>query len=701
MPLPLIRMIRFLVVGILALCPLELLGGDPPPPFPLLEKAQLGPVRSTTKKATFQAGKANLEFIGRWAPLLRDEKVVGLFMEGQGTVTYASTFEPEWPVFTTNLNGWASMKPVQSGNAQTVTLPFKVARIFFAGAPVPDWGGAESGPFENPYNQFNQRWNKVDGHAPSHLMALQAMNGPSKVAAIMELEQGSNRWLYTYDGVDQMAESLQAVIPIQKAINDLKGWSNLISLSRQSIGWDPMKGLAPTHFLVSGLDVDLRTKDNRNAEVVVQETITPLEEGLQALSFNLWTNLVLEKDTRFLHVTRITDGEGRPLTFSHSHDKLAVLLSAPAPKGIPFTLRMEYDGDFLIRPSEDNYWQLGLREGWYPTPENLASEYYNFHGTVRTKGDWIAFLPGDTVRREKDGDWNLVETRTTKPICFATILGGKYYLDEETRDGLTIRIATYGFKPGVANKIFKAQAFNVIRYYQNFLGPFPFKEFLIVEKNQWGYGQAPPGMMYITRDAFQQIQGNNAMDEVVGLLDKAKTSGAKIPDRITFTTMDVRHVFAHEIAHQYWGIVVKMPSRQEQWITESFAEYCSGLFEGDAKSKSLFVRDVAQWAVQAEWVTNKAPIPLANQITERDEMHRYYTRTGLLYAKGPTLLHALHQELGDQIFLTWLKSIQTNFRWKFATTRQLFGLLGFITKKDYMPFYNDYYWGLALPPKKP
>jgi len=82
-------------------------------------------------------------------------------------------------------------------------------------------------------------------------------------------------------------------------------------------------------------------------------------------------------------------------------------------------------------------------------------------------------------------------------------------------------------------------------------------------------------------------------------------------------------------------------------------------------------------------------------------MDRFYTRQGLLYAKGPTLLHALHQELGDQVFLTWLKSIQSNFRWKFATTRQLFALLGFITKKDYTPFYNDYYWGLALPPKQP
>jgi hypothetical protein len=64
------------------------------------------------------------------------------------------------------------------------------------------------------------------------------------------------------------------------------------------------------------------------------------------------------------------------------------------------------------------------------------------------------------------------------------------------------------------------------------------------------------------------------------------------------------------------------------------------------------------------------------------------------------LLRALHQELGDQVFLTWLKSAQTNFRWKFGTTRKMFDLLNFITKKDYLPFCESYFWGLALPPEK-
>jgi hypothetical protein len=675
--------------------------------FPGAETITVGPARNTTEKVTLTVGHATLTFSGRWSPLLQGQKVIGLYLSGLGGIDYTSTFEPEHPVFTRNLKEWTGVTPTISGNAVSAGFFFREARVLLGGVAVPTWSGDPAESMGDAYKAFAERLEKMDRPVPLHLMAMQSSNAPEKQAAVMDFEQDGNRWVYTYDGVDSMEESLQSAAGLTAMYPgasdpDLLEWRWLVELSRQPVGWDPRKGLTSNHFIMTALDVDLRTKDNRNVEMVAQETIVPLENGLQVLRFHLTSWLNLEKGSRHLRVARVTDGEGHALGFHHRHDELAVHLATPSIQGVPLILKVEYGGDFLYQPGEDSYWQLGVRGSWYPMPENMASEAYIFHGTVRTAGDWIAFLPGDTIRREKDGTWNLVETRTTKPICFATILGGKYYIDEETHDGLTVRIATYGFKPGVANKVFKAQAFNVISFYQTFLGPFPFKEFTIIEKNEWGYGQAPPSMMYITRDAFEQLQTAKQMQDLATSIEQARRNGWKdTGSTYAFKAMDVRHVFAHEIAHQYWGIEVKMPSHLEQWITESFADYCSALFERDMKGNSLFEKRISGWKSEASDSSGKAPIPLANQIYEKEPYARFYTRRNLLYAKGPVLLNALHNELGDQVFLTWLKSIQTNFRWKFATTRQLFDLLSFITKKDYKPFYNDYYWGLATPGKKP
>ena len=157
----------------------------------------------------------------------------------------------------------------------------------------------------------------------------------------------------------------------------------------------------------------------------------------------------------------------------------------------------------------------------------------------------------------------------------------------------------------------------------------------------------------------------------------------------------VNERFAHEIAHQYWGTAVKTSSYDEQWLEESFAEYSAALllkkFQGDA----VFNRLVAHWRGNAKEAMNTAPIPLANRIAtpNAEDWQRFY----LLYSKGPFLLHTLHKQVGDETFLTFLKSYQKNFQGKFGSTKDVAGLLGFLAKKDFRPFFEQYYWGTALP----
>ena len=116
--------------------------------------------------------------------------------------------------------------------------------------------------------------------------------------------------------------------------------------------------------------------------------------------------------------------------------------------------------------------------------------------------------------------------------------------------------------------------------------------------------------------------------------------------------------------------------------------------KGDAEYKSI----VNHWRPGANLATDKAPIPLANRVYDASERRiQNAIRRGLLYEKGPLLLYALHKELGDQQFLTFLKSYQKSFRWKFGSTKTIASFLQFMTKKDYMPFFEANYWGTGMP----
>ncbi len=98
----------------------------------------------------------------------------------------------------------------------------------------------------------------------------------------------------------------------------------------------------------------------------------------------------------------------------------------------------------------------------------------------------------------------------------------------------------------------------------------------------------------------------------------------------------MNEVFAHEIAHQYWGTVVKMPSIEEQWLTESFADYCAALFMKAYKNEAEYKSIVKHWRGRRRSRRPSIPIPLANNVyVSSDVTTPGHIRDGLLYNKGP------------------------------------------------------------------
>ena len=410
--------------------------------------------------------------------------------------------------------------------------------------------------------------------------------------------------------------------------------------------------------------------------MTVVEALVPIGRPLSVLRLNLdstiYTTFGGNLARRAERLRQVTDEAGRALEFVHGYDETLIQLAEPAAPERPIKLKFEIDGDFLVSPAGDSYWELGVHD-WFPQP-SLAGQLYTFHALVRVKKPFVPFAPGKTIRRTTEGDENVLETRVDKPICFAVILAGRYTIYEEVKGGVTIRVATYALDNPRAVKQLANLTGSIIQYYEEFLGPFPLPEFNIIEINDIGWGQAPPGTMFITKEAFNPI-----------MTAHTGQGGSR----------GVNARFAHEIAHQYWGTVVKMPSLEEQWLTESFADYSAALFMKAYKNEAEYKAIVSEWRGLSSWAdADEIPISLANSAAG---LNRFDLRYGLLYNKGPALLYALHKELGDEAFFTFLKSYQKSFAWKFGTTKMVAGLLQYMTKKDYMPFFDKYYWGTEMP----
>jgi hypothetical protein len=611
---------------------------------------------------------------GGAAPVTVAGRTVGLFFAGNASFRYESVDRDEWPVMATSVDSATNyeLEKVDKGRA----LEGEVERfLLWASADVlPELRGKEAEEptkeLERHRKDFDRAWGGSGLHFPvSHFLVKQLLDHPNRSYARAELAGPRDELIYEYDPFEARSERLAALrkVPFTR----IHGAVYPVMLSDQPIGRD-RRAFRHPNYILSHVDYELTATDDGHASLAVTETIRPQRESQSVFLFNLDSYFFDENEARPFRVESVRDGKGRELAFHHYRDRLAVVLPEAAAAGAILTLRFDIAGKILVRPNNDDFWML--RPGyWFPQP-GLAGQYYTVHSVVRVEKPFVAIAPGDTVERSEDEKWNVVENRIDKPVRFIYVVGGKYFFEEETKDGLTIRVATYAMKNDRGMKVHLNLARKLIKYYESWLGPFPFDEYNIVEINSLGWGQAPPATMFITREAFQ-------------------------PWFAQIWSQGVNHRIAHEVAHQYWGHVVKWGSEEEQWISEAFAEYCASFAVRQLRGKHDYRELKEVWRLKAEDSHDKSSIPLANRLISQ-EGRAYLDRRNLLYFKGAMVLEALHAQIGNKAFLSFVRNYQKALQWRFGTTQGMIALLKKITGDDFTPFFERCYWGTELPHDK-
>jgi hypothetical protein len=614
---------------------------------------------------------------GTIAPVKAGDHTIGVFFSGNGKFTYKSTDPVERSLVQFEAKKLDRVATV-TRHAVTITGTLDRVLIRAGGIELPTGEGAEvaSGGLAPAFKKHRDDFGNVLWQPPSHLLLRQRFDAPASPVAVVEIGTGRDSQGYILDTIDDKEERFFALITRNGLYNmaDLRGALFPVTISEQPVGRTRGAFVQPRYLLVN-LDYTLIAGEKANAKLSTTETIVPRATPQSVFRFNLITG---KRDAagniRALQVDAVTDDKGKPLPFDFNYGSLLVGLPAKAAADQPLVLKFQISGDFLIRPDNASFWQLGT-EAWFPQPD-LNGQYYTVHSIVKIKKPWVAFASGETVKRSEEGDYNVFENAFDKPLQFAVVHGGKYTVHEEKFEGLTVKVAPYAGINAAQVKQLARLAHTMIKFYEPWLGPFPFKEFHI-EINDLGWGQAPPGMMFITQEAFNPMSTSET---------RAYSKG-------------VNQRFAHEIAHQYWGIAVKMSSEEDQWFTEAFSEFSSALVMNQIDGKRGYDNIVNTWRAEGRDGGNFAPIVLANRIaTPADPLVAFQHYINLTYGKGAYVLAVLRKELGDTKFFSWMRTMQGQFGWKFMTTENAAALLTRMDNgKNHQPFFDKYVFGTETP----
>jgi len=666
----------------------------------------LGERGSSIQKFTYSIGNLMLEFhSGTATPVLVNGKAKGLFLQGEGSFQYLAKDPVVHPLLKFNLKENTRLVPKATEAGLSFGEPVKEALLWFLGAELPALPPptvpAPKEAFQSAMRYFTTREEGLPSSVPDflsrlpigQLAAYQRANDPGKAVVAIELVGVEEHWVYTHDPVRGRLES----IFLQKPVDTFAAIPHTptIGLDYSPLGWK-RKAPPDPDFRLAHIDLDLEASNKTFARLKVTETLRVIRPNLQMLSFRMnegtlrMDSIGVAKLQKYGLQRVLLEGR-QDLAFIQRAGFLLVDLGRPARNGETLNLTFEVEGDLLSRDMTLDFWRLTPGEGWFPEPD-MAGQSYTVKARIAVEKPFIAIASARTVSRSSSATHNILEASLDKPTLWFSVAAGKYTPVEMIRNGRTVRAWGYSGIGKGAEPLLKT-AHGVLDFYAVLFGSVPFDEINLVEVPSLGFGQAPAGLIWFTREAFDAI-GDDVNRQVAS---RGAVGGW------------VNRLVAHELAHQYWAHQVKMWGYEDQWLTESFAEYTSGLAMRAMKNKGqgTFEIIVKDWGEQARKATLVATIPTANLLSPRprdkggDPEHFRY-RQELVYYKGAYLLACLHAELGEQAFVQFLREYQRIFAWyPPSITQDVPDLLKAVSGKDFNKWMDDNFWGTGMPEWKP
>jgi hypothetical protein len=617
--------------------------------------------------------------------LLAGDRRCGVAIDGRATMTYTVDDPISMPVAKRNLKRASKLDPKETEGHITVTATIGGAVIWGwqignelspagdpdgTSTPLPKWAAEIlADPFFSP---------------PSHDLLAADLSGDDSVAYAL-IDHSNEPLLLSVDPAVAKTETLFAVERQDDVMSVNHGRHWLDELAATPIGrawWDRFP--AP----LVAVQESIRVVNDTDEHVTVSTTST-----LQATrnGVGLWRTRLLQqrvKNDKILPNTVMSvKVDGRPADFVHSSSELLVAIVPPVKAGQKIVVEVVNEGRIALQPGGDQYWSLGTW-AWYPQPD-WNGEFATVEMELKVPEEWHPFASGNRVSFETKDGFSTLKTALDRPTQFPVMAAGKYHVYEHEQNGVNCRVASYVFGKKSASERLAANFFAAADFYGALFGvPYPFEDMDVVEVNDWGFGQAPAGVLFITQEAFQPI--GDYLDELF--------------------SKGVNERYVHEVAHTWWGSIVKQDSPEEQWIAEGFAEYSAGLCleamrGGGRKGEKEMKLLIDGWKARARSLGDGSSLYLANHLAFHDAKDRV-DRWRLMYTKGPLVVHAIRLRLreiygsdkeGDRQFVVFLSAVVKNFTFKWATTRDLIGILSQMTGQDWQPFFDRYVFGTEMP----
>jgi hypothetical protein len=379
----------------------------------------------------------------------------------------------------------------------------------------------------------------------------------------------------------------------------------------------------------------------------------------------------------------------------HDRGNDLILLVPPRPlePGRSYEFEFHHEGA-VIADAGNKVYAVGSRGNWYP---GRGLQFARFDVTFRYPKDLDLVSSGEVVSDTADGDWKITRRRTSAPIRMLGFNLGVYERTRVTRGKETVEVCANRnleraltpkphepvmlppqppwtgrrrdqqalqfppptvpamvSSPAARLRELAANVASALEFMTARFGPPPLPT-LTVSPVPGTFGQGFPGLIYLSTLSYL---GPN--DRPIAALRENQ--------QLFFSEM----LYAHEIAHQWWGNVTVSSGYQHEWLMEALANYSALMYleknKGVRAAESVlndYRTNLLAKGDSGRTVESAGPIALGLRLESSQNPRAWRT---IVYEKGSWILHMLRRRMGDERFLSFLGELRRRFEWKTVDT---------------------------------
>jgi hypothetical protein len=276
--------------------------------------------------------------------------------------------------------------------------------------------------------------------------------------------------------------------------------------------------------------------------------------------------------------------------------------------------------------------------------------------------DMVVVTSGSTLEAQPNPDGTQTVRCAGGPLRdFSLVMSREFQVASTTACAATVN--SYYLPPDQSSgQAVLHHAAAALRAYSDAFGPYPFAEFDVVEAPLGNRGMEYPGLILMGTGLYR---------------NRAEAR---------------EFMVVHEVGHQWWYSLVGSDAVNHPWLDEGLTEYSAYVYNQMVHSQAAADELVqSRWLIPYQVAVGKGLDAAADQpsLAFSEENYEY-----IVYAKGALFFHALHQAVGDQVYLAIMREYLQQYRHGVATPADFLRLAGAVSGQDLAPIYQE--WVLTV-----